>query len=138
MTMPEAPEIPVTRRPGGRASATRHPDGDTVIVRGSDARKGSRYMVGVKEAALLAPAALRQALREAGIEVRGRVATGETPQGAELVHRHYSIPLGDKLPSRTDQNKVVVIVANDSDQGSGSFVTHQLVPVLDTRQAARS
>jgi serine-type D-Ala-D-Ala carboxypeptidase/endopeptidase (penicillin-binding protein 4) len=97
VTMPEVPEIPVTRRPG-RASATRHPDGDTVIVRGNDARKGSRYMVGVKEAALLAPAALRQALREAGVEVRGRVALGETPQGAELVHRHYSIPLGDMIP----------------------------------------
>jgi D-alanyl-D-alanine carboxypeptidase/D-alanyl-D-alanine-endopeptidase (penicillin-binding protein 4) len=102
VTMPEVPEIPVTRRPG-RASATRHPDGDTVIVRGSDARKGSRYMVGVKEAALLAPAALRQALREAGIEVRGRVALGETPKGAELVHRHYSIPLGDMI-AQLNQN----------------------------------
>jgi D-alanyl-D-alanine carboxypeptidase/D-alanyl-D-alanine-endopeptidase (penicillin-binding protein 4) len=98
-TSPETPEIPVDwRTKGGAGTATRHPDGDTVIVRGFTSRPGSRYVVGVKEAALLAPAALRQALREAGIEVRGRVATGKAPEGAKLVHRHYSITLGEMIP----------------------------------------
>ena len=52
--------------------------------------------------------------------------------------KQHSIALCDKLASRADQDEVVVIVANDGDQGAGSFVTHQLVLILNTRQAAWS
>ncbi|HEX8693015.1 MAG TPA: D-alanyl-D-alanine carboxypeptidase/D-alanyl-D-alanine-endopeptidase [Longimicrobium sp.] len=98
-TRPLVPEIPVMwQSKGGRAYATRKPESDTVIVRGLDLRKGSRYEVGVAEPALLAPAALRQALREEGIEVRQPVREGKTPAGAKLVHRHYSITLAEMVP----------------------------------------
>ncbi|HYH79755.1 MAG TPA: D-alanyl-D-alanine carboxypeptidase/D-alanyl-D-alanine-endopeptidase [Longimicrobium sp.] len=98
-TFPQTIEIPVvwTRR-SGRAMAARKPDNDTIIVRGAPGGRGSRYGVGANEPALLAPAALRQALQEAGIAVGGPVRLGKTPAGAKLMHRHYSITLGEMIP----------------------------------------
>jgi PBP4 family serine-type D-alanyl-D-alanine carboxypeptidase len=93
---PDAPEIPVVNqaRGGGRGFAVRKPDNDTVILRGGITGPAfRRYMVGVQDPAVMAAAALRQVLREAGITVNGRAVRGVTPQGAKLVHRHYSIPL---------------------------------------------
>ncbi|HEX8905688.1 MAG TPA: D-alanyl-D-alanine carboxypeptidase/D-alanyl-D-alanine-endopeptidase, partial [Longimicrobiaceae bacterium] len=98
-TMPQTTEIPVvwTTR-GGRAMAARKPDNDTIIVRGAAGGRGNRYGVGANEPALLAPAALRQALQEAGITVAGPIRLGKTPDGAKLIHRHYSITLGEMIP----------------------------------------
>jgi len=98
-TFPRDAAIPVvwTQR-GGRAVAVRKPDNDTIIVRGAPGGRGSRYGVGANEPALLAPSALRQALQEAGITVAGPVRLGKTPAGARLVHRHYSITLGEMIP----------------------------------------
>ncbi|HET7230951.1 MAG TPA: D-alanyl-D-alanine carboxypeptidase/D-alanyl-D-alanine-endopeptidase [Longimicrobium sp.] len=98
-TFPKDAAIPVvwTQR-GGRAVAVRKPDNDTIIVRGAAGGRGSRYGVGANEPALLAPSALRQALTEAGITVAGPVRLGKTPPGAKLVHRHYSITLGEMIP----------------------------------------
>jgi D-alanyl-D-alanine carboxypeptidase/D-alanyl-D-alanine-endopeptidase (penicillin-binding protein 4) len=93
---PDAPEIPVVNqaRGGGRGFAVRKPDNDTVILRGGITGPAfRRYMVGVQDPAVMAAAALRQVLREAGITVAGRAVRGATPAGAKLVHRHYSIPL---------------------------------------------
>jgi len=93
---PDAPEIPVVNqaRGGGRGFAVRKPDNDTVILRGGITGSAfRRYMVGVQDPAVMAAAALRQVLREAGITVAGRAVRGVTPQGAKLVHRHYSVPL---------------------------------------------
>jgi D-alanyl-D-alanine carboxypeptidase/D-alanyl-D-alanine-endopeptidase (penicillin-binding protein 4) len=93
---PDAPEIPVLNqaRGGGRGFAIRKADNDTIVLRGGIQGKAfRRYMVGVQDPAVMAAAALRQALREQGIEVRGKAARGATPAGARLVHRHYSIPL---------------------------------------------
>ncbi|HEX6746224.1 MAG TPA: D-alanyl-D-alanine carboxypeptidase/D-alanyl-D-alanine-endopeptidase [Longimicrobium sp.] len=98
-TTPQMTEIPVvwTQR-SGRAMAARKPDNDTIIVRGAAAGRGNRYGVGANEPALLAPAALREALQEAGITVAGPVRLGKTPDGAKLMHRHYSITLGEMIP----------------------------------------
>ncbi|HSU16193.1 D-alanyl-D-alanine carboxypeptidase/D-alanyl-D-alanine endopeptidase [Longimicrobium sp.] len=98
-TTPQLTEIPVvwTSR-GGRAMAARKPDNDTIIVRGAAGGRGNRYGVGANEPALLAPAALRQALQEAGVTVSGPVRLGKTPESARLVHRHYSITLGEMIP----------------------------------------
>ena len=98
-TTPRVTEIPVvwTQR-SGRAMAARKPDNDTIIVRGAGGGRGNRYGVGANEPALLAPAALRQALREVGIQVGGPVRLGKTPQNAKLVHRHYSITLAEMIP----------------------------------------
>ncbi|HET7459739.1 MAG TPA: D-alanyl-D-alanine carboxypeptidase/D-alanyl-D-alanine-endopeptidase [Longimicrobium sp.] len=98
-TFPREAAIPVvwTQR-GGRAVAVRKPDNDTIIVRGAPGGRGSRYGVGANEPALLAPSALRQALQEAGITVSGPVRLGKAPAGARLVHRHYSITLGEMIP----------------------------------------
>ncbi|HKP77348.1 MAG TPA: D-alanyl-D-alanine carboxypeptidase/D-alanyl-D-alanine-endopeptidase, partial [Longimicrobiaceae bacterium] len=98
-TFPEAPEIPVVwASRGGRNMAARKPDNDTIIVRGAGGGRGNRYGVGANEPALLAPAALRQALREEGITVGGPVRLGKTPQDAKLLHRHYSITLAEMIP----------------------------------------
>jgi D-alanyl-D-alanine carboxypeptidase/D-alanyl-D-alanine-endopeptidase (penicillin-binding protein 4) len=94
---PDAREIPVVRK-GGRPMATRKPGSDTVEIRGGYAGPGRRYGVGVAEPALLAAGALRQALAEEGIQVRGAVRRGATPEGASLVHRHLSIPLRQMIP----------------------------------------
>jgi serine-type D-Ala-D-Ala carboxypeptidase/endopeptidase (penicillin-binding protein 4) len=98
-TLPQASEIPVvwTQR-SGRAMAARKPDNDTIIVRGAGGGRGNRYGVGANEPALLAPAALRQALAEVGIQVAGPVRLGKTPAAARLVHRHYSITLAEMIP----------------------------------------
>jgi serine-type D-Ala-D-Ala carboxypeptidase/endopeptidase (penicillin-binding protein 4) len=92
MREPDVPEIPVLNRASGgpRAYAVRKPDEDTVRIRGGGT---GRFGVGAYEPAYLASAALRQALREVGIEVRGPLRIARTPQGAVLVHRHLSIPL---------------------------------------------
>lgn len=94
-TTPVAPEIPLVKQlNGGRGYATRYPERDSIIVRGGyPSRSPAVYQVGVNRPPLLGGAALRQALQEAGIQVRGPVRIGKTPEGAELVHRHLSIPL---------------------------------------------
>ncbi|HEU0052604.1 MAG TPA: D-alanyl-D-alanine carboxypeptidase/D-alanyl-D-alanine-endopeptidase, partial [Longimicrobium sp.] len=98
-TTPRTDAIPVVwERRSGRGYAVRKPEEDTVRVRGAGGGRGARYGVGVAEPALLAGSALLQALREEGIEVRGGVREGKTPEGATLVHRHYSITLGEMLP----------------------------------------
>lgn len=94
---PDVPEIPVVNRGGrggGNAYAVRKPDEDTIRIRGGGQ---GRFGVGAYEPAYLAGGAIRQALREAGIEVRGPLRIAPTPQGATLVHRHYSIPLMDMV-----------------------------------------
>ncbi|MBW3571999.1 MAG: D-alanyl-D-alanine carboxypeptidase/D-alanyl-D-alanine-endopeptidase [Gemmatimonadetes bacterium] len=94
---PEVPEIPVinTARGGPRAYAVRKPDEDTIRIRGGGT---GRFGVGAYEPAYLAGGAMRQALREAGIEVRGPLRIGQTPEGSVLVHRHLSIPLVEMIP----------------------------------------
>lgn len=91
---PDVPEIPIINRASGGANAyaVRKPDEDTVRIRGGGR---GRFGVGAYEPAWLAGAALRQALREAGIQVSGPLRIAQTPRGAAVVHRHYSIPLMD-------------------------------------------
>ncbi|HEX2095633.1 MAG TPA: D-alanyl-D-alanine carboxypeptidase/D-alanyl-D-alanine-endopeptidase [Longimicrobiaceae bacterium] len=99
---PDVPEIPVistVRLGGSRGWAVRKPDEDTIRVKGGVSGRGPhRYPVGVADASLLAPAALRQALREEGIQVRGAVRRGRTPRSAKLIHRRLSIRLADMIP----------------------------------------
>ncbi|MQA89572.1 MAG: D-alanyl-D-alanine carboxypeptidase/D-alanyl-D-alanine-endopeptidase [Gemmatimonas sp.] len=84
---------------GGRALAVREPNQDTIRVRGSvNGRGPHRFGVGVADPALLTADALRHALVEAGIEVRGGARIGETPEGAKVVHRHVSIPVAMMIP----------------------------------------
>lgn len=94
MREPDVPEIPVINgaRGGANAYAVRKPDEDTVRIRGGTR---GRFGVGAYEPAWLAGAALRQALREAGIQVAGPLRIAQTPRGATVVHRHFSIPLMD-------------------------------------------
>jgi D-alanyl-D-alanine carboxypeptidase/D-alanyl-D-alanine-endopeptidase (penicillin-binding protein 4) len=93
---PEAAEIPVVwRQRSGRGFAVRKPDEDTIRIRGAGGGRGTRFGVGAFEPAYLAPAALRQAMREAGIQVAGPVRLAKTPQGSLLAHRHLSITLGE-------------------------------------------
>ena len=95
---PDVPEIPVVNRGGGRganAYGVRKPEEDTVRIRGGGT---GRFGIGAYEPAYLAGGAIRQALREAGIEVRGGLQIAPTPRGATLVHRHYSIPLVEMVP----------------------------------------
>jgi D-alanyl-D-alanine carboxypeptidase/D-alanyl-D-alanine-endopeptidase (penicillin-binding protein 4) len=95
---PDVPEIPVINRSrggGGNAYAVRKPEEDTIRIRGGGQ---GRFGVGAYEPAYLAGGAVRQALREAGIEVRGPLRIAQTPRGATLVHRHYSIPLVEMVP----------------------------------------
>jgi D-alanyl-D-alanine carboxypeptidase/D-alanyl-D-alanine-endopeptidase (penicillin-binding protein 4) len=96
---PDVPEIPVVwQSRGGRGYAVRRPEQDTVRLRGGIGRPGTRFPVGAFEPALLAPAALRQAMREAGIQVNGAVKLDRTPRGAKLAHRHLSLTLADMVP----------------------------------------
>ncbi|HEU0015169.1 MAG TPA: D-alanyl-D-alanine carboxypeptidase/D-alanyl-D-alanine-endopeptidase, partial [Longimicrobium sp.] len=99
---PQVPEIPVknnVRLGGGRAYAVRKPDEDTIRIRGAVSGRGPfRFGVGAAEPALMTAGALRQALREAGIEVRRGITVARTPRGAVVVHRHFSIPLVDMVP----------------------------------------
>lgn len=99
---PQVSEIPVVstvRTGGGRAWAVRKAGEDTIRVRGAVSGRGPhRFPVGVNNPPQLAAGALRQALIEAGIQVRGGVVVGETPPGAKLIHRHYSMPLGQMIP----------------------------------------
>jgi D-alanyl-D-alanine carboxypeptidase/D-alanyl-D-alanine-endopeptidase (penicillin-binding protein 4) len=89
--------IPVkstVRSGGGRAWAVRRADSDTIEVKGGvSGRYPHIYRVGVTDPAIMTTAALRQALVEAGIQVRGAAELGRTPKDATLVHRHLSIPL---------------------------------------------
>lgn len=98
MREPDAPEIPVMVPSGAsRGYAVRMPLQDTIRVR-TGGPSGQRFGIGAHEPAYLAGAALRQAMREAGMEVRGPLRIDHTPEGAELVHRHLSIRLGDMVP----------------------------------------
>jgi D-alanyl-D-alanine carboxypeptidase/D-alanyl-D-alanine-endopeptidase (penicillin-binding protein 4) len=95
---PDVPEIPIingSRGGGANAYAVRQPHQDTIRIRGGGR---GRFGVGAFEPAYLAGGAIRQALREAGIEVRGPLRIARTPQGSVLVHRHLSIPLVQMVP----------------------------------------
>jgi serine-type D-Ala-D-Ala carboxypeptidase/endopeptidase (penicillin-binding protein 4) len=93
------PVVSSLRNGGGRALAVRRADQDTVRIQGAVAGRGPhRYGIGVADPALLAADALRVALEEVGIEVRGAARIGATPEDAEAVHRHVSIPLGMMIP----------------------------------------
>src|SRR5262249_32947302 len=99
VTQPAVPEIPLKwTSKSGRGYAVREPDSDTIVVRGSIGRRGTRYEVGAAEPALLAPAAGRPAPRDEGVEARGPARKGVTPEDAKLVHRHWSITLGEMVP----------------------------------------
>jgi serine-type D-Ala-D-Ala carboxypeptidase/endopeptidase (penicillin-binding protein 4) len=88
------PVVSQARTGGGRAWAARAAGHDTIVVKGGVSGRGSYiYQVGVSKPALLTTDALRAALTEAGIQVRGGSRIGRTPAGARLVHRHLSIPL---------------------------------------------
>jgi serine-type D-Ala-D-Ala carboxypeptidase/endopeptidase (penicillin-binding protein 4) len=107
---PDIEEIPVDSRAttgGGRAAfAVRNPDDDEIRVMGSVSGRGlNRYRVGVSNPPLLAAGAMRRALLDAGIEVRGRAVTGPAPSEARLVHRHVSVPVRD----------MIVLLNRDSD-----------------------
>lgn len=99
---PDVPEIPVVSRArngGSRGWAVRRAGQDTIVIHGGVSGRGPhRYPVGVADASLLAAGALRQALREEGIQVDGPVSRGTTPEGAKLVHRHLSMPLAQMIP----------------------------------------
>ena len=96
---PDVPEIPVVwQSRGGRGYAVRRPEQDTVRLRGGIGRPGTRFPVGAFEPALLAPAALRQAMRETGIQVNGAVKLQRTPPGSKLAHRHLSLTVADMVP----------------------------------------
>ncbi|MEX2581918.1 MAG: D-alanyl-D-alanine carboxypeptidase/D-alanyl-D-alanine-endopeptidase [Gemmatimonadota bacterium] len=93
------PLVSTVRTGGGRAVAVRRAHEDTIRISGAVAGRGSnRYGVGVADPALLTAGALALALREAGIQVRGAPRVGRAPEGATLVHRHVSIPLGMMIP----------------------------------------
>lgn len=99
---PDVPEIPVVstaRSGGGRGFAVRKPGEDTIRIKGGISGRGPhRYPVGAADPSLLAAGALRQALREEGVEVRGAVRAGRAAPSAKLVHRHLSIPLVKMIP----------------------------------------
>jgi serine-type D-Ala-D-Ala carboxypeptidase/endopeptidase (penicillin-binding protein 4) len=99
---PEVEVVPVhstVTTGGSRAWAARRAWSDTVLVRGGVSGRGPfRYAVGVADPALLAADALRQALVEAGIQVNGPTRTGAAPEGARIVHRRLSVPLGAMIP----------------------------------------
>jgi serine-type D-Ala-D-Ala carboxypeptidase/endopeptidase (penicillin-binding protein 4) len=99
--MPAVEEIPVVsfvRTGAGRAWALRRAQDDTIFVRGAVTGVGlHRYNVGVAEPALLAAGALRRALIDEGILVRGPAALGVTPSDARPLHRHVSVPLSAML-----------------------------------------
>ena len=127
---PDVGEIPVVsqaRTGGGRAWAARTAGDDTIYVKGGVSGRGSYiYRVGVSRPALLAPGALRQALTEAGVQVRGGLRVAPTPQGAKLVHRHLSVPLTylvDKLNQESDNffAEHVWMAAAAKAIGQGSF-----------------
>ncbi len=83
----------------GRMVVSRRVGQDTIRVRGGvSPNRVDRYGVGVARPALLAAAALKLALTEAGIEVRGSAAQGAAPESARPVHRHYSVELAHMIP----------------------------------------
>jgi D-alanyl-D-alanine carboxypeptidase/D-alanyl-D-alanine-endopeptidase (penicillin-binding protein 4) len=99
---PPVEVVPVenaARAGGGRGWAVREADRPTIQVRGAISSRGNqRFMVGVYDPALFTADALRQALLQAGIQVQGPARVAPTPEGATLVHRHLSIPLGAMIP----------------------------------------
>jgi serine-type D-Ala-D-Ala carboxypeptidase/endopeptidase (penicillin-binding protein 4) len=104
MREPDAPEIPVTVPSGAaRGYAVRMPLQDTIRVR-TGGPSGTRFGIGAREPAYLAGAALRQAMREAGIEVRGELRIDHTPEGADLVHRHLSITVAEMIPQLNEKS----------------------------------
>ena len=48
----------------------------------------------------------------------------------------HSVALCHKFPSRPDDNEVVVIVADNGDEGARGFIAHQLLAVRDVVQSA--
>lgn len=94
----EIPVVSTVRSGGGRAWAVRNPLDDTIRVRGAVSGRGPyRFGVGVAQPALMTTGALRQALLQEGIVVKGRARLGSAPKGATLVHRHLSVPLSEMV-----------------------------------------
>lgn len=88
------PIVSTARVGGGRGYAMRNPDQDTIRIRGGvTARNPNLFRVGVAHPALMTADALRMALLDAGIEVRGAARVAPTPEGARVIHRHFSVPL---------------------------------------------
>ncbi|HET8656848.1 MAG TPA: D-alanyl-D-alanine carboxypeptidase/D-alanyl-D-alanine-endopeptidase [Longimicrobiaceae bacterium] len=98
---PPVEVVPIENRMhngGGRGWAVRAPDSDTIEVRGSVAGRAPHiYRIGVRRPALMTTDALRAAMEQEGIQIRGGVRLGHTPDDATLVHRHFSIPLKDMV-----------------------------------------
>jgi serine-type D-Ala-D-Ala carboxypeptidase/endopeptidase (penicillin-binding protein 4) len=93
------PVVSTVRSGGSRAWAVRQANRDTIFVRGAISGRGPhRYGIGVNDPALLTAAALRLALTEVGIQVRGPARVGATPDGARGIHRHVSVPLAVLIP----------------------------------------
>jgi D-alanyl-D-alanine carboxypeptidase/D-alanyl-D-alanine-endopeptidase (penicillin-binding protein 4) len=105
---PEVSVVPVVstvRTGGGGARAVRRATQDTIRMTGGVSGRGPhRYGVGVADPALLTTDALRLALVRAGIQVNGSSRTGVTPDGARIVHRHLSIPVGTMIPFLNQQS----------------------------------
>ena len=99
------PVLSTVRTGGGRVLAVRRADQDTIRLSGAVSGNAfHRLGVGVADPALMTADALRQALTDAGIEVSAATRTGETPASATLVHRHYSMPLGEMIPMLNQQS----------------------------------
>jgi D-alanyl-D-alanine carboxypeptidase/D-alanyl-D-alanine-endopeptidase (penicillin-binding protein 4) len=144
--MPAVSVIPVVsqaRTGGGRAWAVRSAGDDTIYVKGGVSGRGSYvYQVGVAQPALLTTDALRAALTEAGIQVRGASRIGRTPEDAKLVHRHLSIPLRymvSKLNRESDNffAEHVWKAASAKVLGQGSFDRAGAASALHFMRAAR-
>jgi D-alanyl-D-alanine carboxypeptidase/D-alanyl-D-alanine-endopeptidase (penicillin-binding protein 4) len=105
---PEVTVVPVVstvRTGGGGARVVRRATQDTIRVTGGVSGRGPhRYGVGVADPALLTTDALRHALTLAGIQVSGVSRTGETPEGARVVHRQVSIPVQTMIPFLNQQS----------------------------------
>lgn len=93
------PVVSTVRSGGSRVLAVRRPNEDTIRISGGiSGRNVTRLGVGVADPALMTADALRQALEDVGIQVASPTRLGSTPASAKVVHRHYSMPLGEMIP----------------------------------------
>ena len=93
------PLLATVRTGSGRALAVRRPQEDTIRISGAVPASGvNRYGVGVADPALMTADALRIALLEIGVQVRGASRVAAAPETARHIHRHYSMPLGGMIP----------------------------------------
>jgi serine-type D-Ala-D-Ala carboxypeptidase/endopeptidase (penicillin-binding protein 4) len=135
------PVVSRARRGGGRAFAVREPNSDTIEVRGTVSGGVSVYRVGVSNPALMTTDALRTALIEAGIQVAGGARLAATPEGAKLIHRHYSIPLSAMVRVMNNESdnffaEHVWKAASRKAIGQGSYLRGGPASALHFHQAA--